>query len=48
MAAQTTKIASIEQIAGSLLARVATLEKGEVSVPSGPDSARSWNTLWAK
>ena len=45
VAAQTTKITSIEQIVGSLLARVTTLEAGATSGSSGPDSARSWNTL---
>ena len=44
-AAQTTKITSIEQIVGSLLARVTTLETGIASGSSGPDSARSWNLL---
>ena len=41
--AQTTKIARIEQIVGSLLARVTTLETGAASGSSDPDSARSWN-----
>ena len=42
---ETTKITSIEQIVGSLLARVAALETGAASSSSGPDSARSWNVL---
>ena len=45
VAAKTTKITSIEQIVGSLLARVSTLEAGAASCSSGPDSARSWNFL---
>ena len=45
VAAQTTEISSIEQIVGSLLARVSTLEAGAASCSSGPDSARSWNFL---
>ena len=45
VAAQTTKITSIEQIVGGLLGRVTTLETGAASSSSGPDSARSWNIL---
>ena len=44
-AAQTTEITSIEQIVGSLLSRVTTLEAGAASGSCGPDSARSWNVL---
>ena len=45
VAAQTTKITGIEQIVGSLVGRVTTLETGAASGSSGPDSARSWNIL---
>ena len=39
--AQTTKITGIEQIVGSLVARVTYLETGAASGSCGPDSARS-------
>ena len=45
VAAQTTEITGIEQIVGSVAARVANLETGAASGSSGPDSARSWNVL---
>ena len=45
VAAQTTKIANIEQIVGSLVARVTSLETIAASASSSPDSTRSWNIL---
>ena len=45
VAAQTTKITSIELIVGSFLVRVTTLVSGAASGSSGPNSARSWNML---
>ena len=44
-AVQTTDITSLEQIVGSLLARVSSLETAAASGSGGPDSARSWNLL---
>ena len=43
VAAQTTKTTNIEQIVGSLVARVTSLEQNAASGSSSPDSARSWN-----
>ena len=45
VSALTTKIKSVEQIVGSLAARVATLETSPASASSGSGSARSWNLL---
>ena len=45
VAAQTTKITNIDQIVGSLVARVTSLETNAASGSSSPDSARSWNML---
>ena len=45
MAAQTTKITNIEQMVGSLVARVTSLETNTASGSSSPDLARSWNML---
>ena len=45
VAAQTTKIANIEQIGGSLVARVTSLETNAAFGSSSPDSTRSWNML---
>ena len=41
----TTKITNIEQIVGSLVARVISLETDAASGSSSPDSTRSWNML---
>ena len=43
--AQSTNITNIEQIVGSLVARVTSLEENAASGSSSPDSARSWNML---
>ena len=43
VAAQTTKITHIEQIVGSLMTRVTTLETSAASGSSSLVSARSWN-----
>ena len=43
VAAQTTKITHIQQIVGSLVARITSLETNAASGSSSPDSARSWN-----
>ena len=45
VAAQSTKITNIEQIAGSLVARVTSLEQHAASGSSSPDSARCWSML---
>ena len=45
VAAQATKITNIEQIVGSLVARVTSLETNATSGSSSPDSTRSWNML---
>ena len=45
MTALTTKITSVEQIVGSLAARVAALETGAASASSVSGSARSWTLL---
>ena len=45
VAAQSTKISNIEQIVGSLVARVTSLEQNAASGSSSPDSARFWNML---
>ena len=45
VAAQTTKITSIEQLVGSFVARVTSLETNAAYGSSSPDSARSWNML---
>ena len=41
LAAQTTKITNIEQIVGSLVSRVTSLETNAASGSRSPDSARS-------
>ena len=45
VAAETTKITSVEQIVSSLAARVATSETSAASASSGSGSARYWNLL---
>ena len=45
VAAQTTKISNIEQIVGSLVARVTSLKQFAASGSRSLDSARSWNML---
>ena len=45
VAAQTTKITIFEQIVGSLVARVTSLETNAASGSSSPDSTRSWKKL---
>ena len=45
VATQTAKIANVEQIVGSLVARVTSLETNAASGSSSPDSTRSWNVL---
>ena len=45
VAAKTTKFTNIEQIVGSLVARVTSLETNAASGSSSPDSARSSNVL---
>ena len=45
LAAQTTKITNIEQVIGSLLARITSVETNAASGSESPDSTRSWNVL---
>ena len=44
-AAQTTKITNIEQVIGSMLARITSLKTNAACGSESPDSSRSWNVL---